>query len=112
MTYLSKDAILKAEDLDTEDVEVPEWGGSVRVRGMTAAERDKFEQIMSGENVANIRANLVARTVVDENGERLFTDADIGELGKKSAQALDRVFDASSRLSGLRSQDIDELEKN
>jgi len=112
MTYLNKDAILKAQDLDTQDVDVPEWGGSVRVRGMTASERDRFEQVMGGENVANIRANLVARTVVDENSQRLFTDADISELGKKSAQALDRVFDVASRLSGLRSQDIDELEKN
>ena len=32
MTLLSKTAILAAQHLQTEDVEVPEWGGAVRVR--------------------------------------------------------------------------------
>ena len=32
MTLLSKTAILTANDLQTEDIEVPEWGGAVRVR--------------------------------------------------------------------------------
>ncbi len=32
MTLISKTAILAAQDLQTEDVEVPEWGGAVRVR--------------------------------------------------------------------------------
>ena len=43
MTYLSRDAILQREDIKTEDVEVPEWGGTVRVRGMTGVQRDAFE---------------------------------------------------------------------
>lgn len=32
MTILTKQAILTAQDLKTEDVAVPEWGGEVRVR--------------------------------------------------------------------------------
>ena len=43
MTLLSKTAILAAQDLQTEDVEVPEWGGAVRVRSFTGRERDAFE---------------------------------------------------------------------
>ena len=42
MTYLSRDAILQREDIKTEDVEVPEWGGTVRVRGMSGVQRDAF----------------------------------------------------------------------
>ena len=40
MTLLSKSAILCANDLQTEDVDVPEWGGTVRVRSFTGRERD------------------------------------------------------------------------
>jgi hypothetical protein len=36
MTLLSKTAILCANDLQTEDVDVPEWGGAVRVRSFIA----------------------------------------------------------------------------
>ena len=43
MTLLSKTAILAENDLKSEDIEVPEWGGAVRVRSFTGRERDTFE---------------------------------------------------------------------
>lgn len=102
---LTKDAILAAQDLPAEDVDVPEWGGAVRVRGMTAAERDGFETTcFDGKGkliVPNFRAQLVARCVVDEAGARIFGDAEIDVLGGKSGAAVDRLFDVALRLSGM-----------
>lgn len=116
---LTRDAILQAQDLPTEDVEVPEWGGTVRVRALTGAERDAFEQSvveMRGKstrmNLKNIRAKLVALTVVDEDGKRVFSDEDAELLGRKSAAALNRVFEVAQRLSGLRPEDVEELAGN
>ena len=116
---LTKDAILSANDLVTEDVEVPEWGGTVRVRAISGTERDTFEQTIvtrRGKNVqtnlANIRAKMVALCVVDESGQRLFNDSDVAALGKKSAAALDRVFTVAQRLAGLTDEDVDELAEN
>ena len=114
---LSRDQILQADDLQTEDVEVPEWGGSVRVRGLLGSERDAFEASMvhmrgNGQRelrLANMRARLVVMSVVDENGRRMFTDADVKALGDKSAAALDRVFDAARKLSRLTNRDVAEL---
>ena len=40
MKRLSKDDILGVEDLSTEDVEVPEWGGMVTLRELKGSERD------------------------------------------------------------------------
>ena len=70
---LSRDDILKAADNEPEEIDVPEWGGSVLVRGMTGRERDAFELSMlqpgrGGRRVvdpANVRAKLVARCCVD-----------------------------------------------
>ena len=42
-TLLTKDEILRADDLRLERVEVPEWGGEVVLRTMTGTERDAFE---------------------------------------------------------------------
>jgi hypothetical protein len=119
MKLLSKDAILKADDLPRQVVEVPEWGGSVMVRGLTGSERDKFEAsvlVKKGKDydvkLADLRARLVVLSVIDEAGNRLFDDNDVAELGQKSASALNRVFEAAQRLSGLTDQDIEELEKN
>ena len=35
MALLTRDEILAADDIKTEDVEVPEWGGDVRVSVMS-----------------------------------------------------------------------------
>lgn len=120
--YLSADAILGADDLPVEDVPVPEWGGTVRVQGMTGTARDKFESAMLDDKMsgvskdramANYRARLAAATLVDENGKRLFQgDAVVRRLGEKSAQALTRVAEVASRLSGLSDDDVQELTGN
>jgi hypothetical protein len=118
-TLLTRDAILGASDIKSEDVHVPEWGGTVRVKGLTAAERDVFETASvsgSGRNVSvnfvNIRARLVAMAIVDDSGARIFNQGDVKALGEKSASALDRVFDVARRLSGIGEQDVEELAKN
>jgi hypothetical protein len=117
---LSKEDILKAEDLTTEEVDVPEWGGSVLVRGMTGRERDALEVSMRDERtgqrrpdaLANIRSKIVARCVVDDEGVRLFADADIAALGEKSAAATDRLFDVASRLSGMSDDDQEKMTRD
>ena len=119
MAYLDKAAILTADDLGRREVAVPEWGGTVLIRGLTGAERDAYEASMlrqrGTEMVANlqqIRAGLVARCCIGADGERLFTDHDVGALGEKSAAALDRVFEACAGLSRLTEKDIGDLAGN
>lgn len=116
---LSKQAILAAKDIETKDVDVPEWGGCVRVKALTGSERDAFEQetvARKGKNVEtnlrNIRARLVVLAVVDADGNRLFGYHDIEALGKKSAKPLDRLFTVAMELSGIRDEDVEELAKN
>lgn len=119
MAILDREAILSLQDLPTERVFVPEWQGEVIVRGLTGAERDAFEQSIVEQKgkktrmkLQNIRARLVVLTVVDEQGNRVFSDGDAEWLGKKSAVALNRIFEVAQRLSGLRAEDIEELEGN
>lgn len=116
MTLLNRDAILQANDRPTEEVAVPEWGGSVLVRGISGAERDALEASVRGSNgkmnMANVRARMCAMSLVDEAGARLFTDREAAALGEKSAAALDRVFDVALRLAGMKPADVDELTEN
>lgn len=120
LKYLSREEILGASDIQREDVAVPEWGGKVCVQGMTGAQRDAFEAEMiqaRGKdrrvNLENIRAKLVARTVIDpESGFPLFSDEDVKALGRKSAKALARVYDVATRLSGISDKDAEELAGN
>ena len=120
-TYLSAEQILDAIDLPAEDVEVPEWGGTVRVQGLSGTERDKFEaRFVNDKGGASpsrglemFRARMVAACVVDADGKRLFrSEAEIKRLGEKSASALTRVVDTARRLSGMTDEDQDELVGN
>jgi hypothetical protein len=113
---LSKEQILKADDNKTINVDVPEWGGSVIISTMSGFARDQFEGSLVGKNggtnISNVRAKLAAATIVDEDGNLLFTDKDVSALGKKSSAALDRVFEASQKLNKISDGDVEELAKN
>lgn len=114
-------------DLPTRYVSVPEWAAAlglpegqelfVLIRTLTGFERDSYESSLTQQrgkdrivNLQNARAKLVALCMVDEqSGERLFNDREVGLLGKRSAAALDRLFDACRELSGLTPEAVEEL---
>jgi len=110
---LDRKAIFKAVDLDVKKVDVPEWGGEVCVRGLTARERDHFEaSIGTSANLDNLRARLVVLSLCDEDGARIFKDSDAIELGKKNATVVNRLFDVARSMSGMTDADVQELEGN
>ncbi len=113
MRILTKEAILAADDLPRELVNVPEWGGDVFVRTMTGADRDAFEASLIGKEgrMENVRARLVSLTLCTETGDRLFDDAEVAALGKKSARALDRVFSVAQRLNGIGTEQVEAAKK-
>lgn len=113
---LTREAILSAVDTQRERVDVKEWGGYVFVRQLLAFERDNWEMEIYNarqkNTPINVRASLVVRCVVDDEGNRLFSDADAEAVGKKCGLAVDRVYEVASRLNLLSQSDKDELEKN
>jgi len=113
---LTKDQILGAADLTKEEVEVPEWNGSVFVRMLTAKERDVLESFWLARkesgNFTNARAQIVSLTVCDEDGNRLFTEEDVEALSGKSAAALQKVYNVAMRLNRFTKKDVEELTKN
>ncbi len=116
MGLLTREDILKADDRPTETVHVPEWGGDVLVRGLDGRGRDSYFASMTVQagnrqrmDTTNATAKLVASCIVTEDGEPLFSMDDVNALGAKSGAALNRVFDAAQRLSGLSDDDMAEL---
>ena len=112
---LSKSAILGAADLKHEDVSVPAWGGTVRIRAMTGMERDAFRTSIASEAgvpVGRFSAALLAATIVDEFGVRLFTVDDIEALQAKSAASLDGPAEVAMRLNGLGAKSGPDAAKN
>jgi len=120
MSMLTRAQILKKTKLKKETINIPEWGGDIIISEMTGKERDAWEgDILTARedgdpelNSTNARAKLAIRSVVDEDGNCIFTNDDIDAVGELSASALSRIFNVASRLSKLTVEDMKELEGN
>ncbi|MBG95141.1 MAG: hypothetical protein CL793_07805 [Chloroflexi bacterium] len=114
--YATKDLILSVKDLKSEDVFVEEWGATVRVQELRGSERGAFEASLSNisakgdaqPDIRNMRVRLCAMCIVDESGNRLFNDTELGKLGSKSARALQTVYEVAARLSGVSDDSVEE----
>ena len=109
---LNREAILKAQDLKTVDIKVPEWGGVVRIRTMTGIARQEYYRTTSAGKDGtpkNVMEALVVACAVDEAGNPLFSTGDIKELSNKSAKALNRIFEAAAELNGLTQKSVDDI---
>jgi len=98
-----------------EEVNVPEWGGSVFVRVLSGTERDAYEAdiFANKENrLENMRAKLVVRTVCDENGSLLLKPDDVARIGADSWVALDRIMKVAQRINRLTDSALEEIKGN
>ncbi|MEU3600877.1 hypothetical protein ABZ714_19460 [Streptomyces sp. NPDC006798] len=119
MALLTRAEIDAADDRAWEDVPVPEWGGDVRVQGMSGSERNAYQSslVVMGSggsvqrlNMADQTAKLLAKCLVDAEGERLYSDKEVKALGAKNGAVLERLSKVAARLSGLRKEDMAEAE--
>ena len=122
--FLSREATLAADDLETRDLYVPQkgWEGWIRIRTLTAAEKDELEvgmvlattngKVGEGKRIDNVRARFVVAAAIDQDGASLYSDGDIAALGKKSAPALSRIFAAVQEMNEISDDDVEEMGKN
>lgn len=120
--YLSRDDILSANDIQVEELPVPEWGGVICVKTLTAEERDMLEAEIvqmspdgkpKAMKLDTLRSTVAFLGICDSDGNRLFTDKkDIAALKKKSAAALDRVVARIQEMSAMSPADIEKLTAN
>lgn len=108
MAILSVEQILAVDDIPSEVVEVPEWGGEVKVRGLSRA---TFERITKASEVvvpatgpgqvpsvqrdeAKFTEQLFLACVVEPQ----FKEEHIQPLREKSISALNKVYSAIGRV--------------
>jgi hypothetical protein len=86
--------------------EVPEWGGEVWIRVLSAADQVKIAE--AGGEAALGPARVLVAALVDEDGTRLFTDEDLPELMKEDFPVIMRLFQRAAKVNGLTSAELDE----
>jgi len=99
---LSFDEILAAPDLGEKTVEVPDWGGSVVVRGMTKKEQQQLRRQaadpLTGElDTDRMEVLMLAHCLVEPK----IAIEQAEQLAQKSAAAFDKVLEAIMDAAGL-----------
>ncbi|MFE6223332.1 hypothetical protein [Streptomyces sp. NPDC057854] len=121
MALLNRAQIDQADDTAHEDVPVPEWGGEVRVVGMSGTDRNAYQSSLvrlgpdgkpRGVVLDDQTAKLLARCLVDEDGQKLYSPKEIAVLGAKNGAVLERLARVARRLSGLQDGAVEDAAGN
>lgn len=109
---LNADSILAASDLKIQDINVPEWGGVVRIREFNLAMREQFSAYCQEHQGRGVLAYVVALSLIDESGNPLFSIEDISKIEQKNPSIIDKICAAAMTLNGLAFQAEEDAEKN
>jgi hypothetical protein len=123
--FLTVEDILNAKDLREKVIEVPEWGGSLTIRELTAGDRDWLQASMLNKldddeavvietdegqkiKITGFQTKVVALSVVDaESKRRLFSNEQISDLAQKSGVVLSRIASECTAFNRMEEDDKD-----
>ncbi len=121
MKFLGKQQILANKAQVIEQLEVPEWGGTVCIRSISARERGQIEagiaryrETKGKEDsfARNFTLRMAGMALCDESGARLFSDEEISQLAEHNAAVIARIAEVAGRLAGFTKEDVEALAKN
>lgn len=112
--------ILACDDLDSETVDVPEWGVTLKLVTPTGAERATIASAFSGVDedddegrLALMYPALLAMCAHDpDTGERVFTSDQISALAAKNGAVVWRLGEVCQRLAGMGTDATDDAGKD
>lgn len=134
MALLNRNQILEAKDIKTKVIPVPEWGGDIMIKQLSAKEYNDItmnmvnirkmaaKQLSSKKNadenledainelaIKNQKILLIIKSVVDENMKPLFTEADMELLYQKNTNVIDKII---AEIEEFNANSIEETKKN
>lgn len=106
---LSKEQLLATAKRPTEKVELPELGGDILLRGISAGELMGFQKAIQKPAKKNghievdedtFGAKLLVRCIVDKQGNRLFGDDEWQAFNEWPVSAFQKAMSVAMRLCG------------
>jgi hypothetical protein len=119
LPILSVDQILSAPDRDAKLVEVPQWGGAVKIvplsKGLQRAVREKSKkwEIKDGRRVHELDADAFERNLwLESVAEPKFTEAQYDALKDKNFAAQEVVLREILAINGMAEGAVREAQKS
>jgi hypothetical protein len=119
---LNRESILAQKNFGIKEIEVPELGGNVYIRKWSGKDRAKFLQasitVDSGnvdvkyEKIFDNMSLVVALSLCDETGARMFNDEEIELINELNADAIQSIYQHALELNSLVQKSLQEAAKN
>lgn len=105
-----RDRIIKADDLGSEIVSIPEWDVKIEVRAQTVDQQfDLLDRVRKPDGEIDTKLLSIETILVTcydpDTGEPVFEAADRDMLRGKSSRAFQRLFSAANKAAGLETED-------
>lgn len=116
--FLGREALRTPHKRRFAEVPLPEMGLTARLRSLTAREHGEYEAQFVGRKGPRADVLKVARvllaiaTVCDEQGNLVYTAADVRALSEWDGIVLARIEKAARELTGITDDDFEDLVKN
>ena len=107
---LNKDQIFAIDDIKTKIVDIPEWGGEIKLRVLSVGAQIKFDEYREDDKKAIMYS--IINSCVNEDVSYLFNEEDIQHLEQKDPNVIMRLFNEIISLNKQKENDIEELAKN
>ncbi len=109
MTLTRAQILASRGDRKPVRLEVPEWGGEVFVRVMSAKDQAALSEDVKA---SELPIKVILHCLVDEKGQRILSDDDFEALFEEDFPIIMKVFAFVARLNGLSSKELDEAMAN
>lgn len=80
------------------DVDVHGFG-TIRVQSLSEKERSSLE-VAAGQDPASLRSRMIAAAIVDQDGNRVFSDAEVDQIGEVDFRVTLALADAVAEHCG------------
>src|SRR5262245_6505109 len=100
---LSLDQMLMGNDTEYDLIDVPEWGGQVRIGSLTAEQMVKWTEAKTETLLDRRNAGLLllVSSIVDADGHRIANASHVAAFRGRSAKVLNRIIDRILKMNGL-----------
>ena len=98
---LTREMILNKDDRKTKKIDVPEWGGEITIRSLSAKDRADYIDAIMADGGKIIYKNITPVLVILGTIDPKFEKADIEMLQQKDGSVLDKLAEEIVSLSGI-----------
>ena len=112
-----------ANDSPLQAIDIEEWGCKVHIKLISGTDRDAHETMLvrreheangRGLDMVGLKADLVARCLCDDQGNRLYdpeNPEDVAALNRHPASIIDRLYKLCEGKNVVTVEAVEELEK-